>query len=641
MVFRFFAVLYFFSSHWVMAQNFHLRYTNLPADSVSVLRLHKVVDSLRERSSAEALAVANLGLQLADKANYNKGKTLMLESLAWLYYRNSDYSKALETIGRSIEISKQYQHNEVWARGLICIAAIHFEQEQYIQANRYFKEASAIALANNNEYTYGRSLNNIGFTYIQINELDSALAYTWETYRLAKQNQEDYILGFSCRNFGEIAEKRNSYNQALVHYNEGMEAANRSANNYLKASLLYRIGRVYAKINLFDRAAIALKQAIEISKKNSYKAELVKSLEYMAATTAGMGKFEDAFAYQKEFHHLQDSLKSVKSSEKFLVEQARLESKLKQAQIDLLTKDAVLQQEAFDKQKIVTYFFIGCVNLLVAFMVILWFNNKKLKEAKRALQKKNIEVKKQATQLAITNTTKDKLFSIISHDLRGPLGSLKSLMDLVGRKGITQEDFVSVSKKLRSNIDSVYDDLDNLLNWARTQLQGIKPEREMFNLHALVEQKIHLFEEVSNTKEVVLRNEISKEFYVLADRNQLGLVIRNIIANALKFSKERGIVTLRASYLRGELKITVDDRGVGMTTDEINKLFNLETHFSKKGTHNEKGVGLGLMLVKEFVESNNGAISLTSESGFGTKVTLTFKDQPEPVPFYHHKHAVA
>jgi two-component system sensor histidine kinase/response regulator len=630
---KFLVLALLFSCQNVAAQSFSSHLNSLPADSTSVLRVHKLVDSLRERSSLEAMDMAQFGLALAEKANFNKGKALMLESIAWLNYRNSDYATAISTISKAIEIAKQNKHNEVWARGLVCIAAIHFEQEQFKQAIRFFKEASTIALANNDKYTYGRSLINIGFSYIQLNELDSALTYTWDAYRLAKKRKDNYITGFSCRNFGEIAERKNAFNQALIQFQEGLEVANLSSNNYLKASLLYRIGRVYIKMGLPEKAIQALEPALEISKKNGYKAELVKSLEYISEAQALRGTYLLAYRYQKEHHQLYDSLQSIKTNEKFLVEQANLESKLKQAQIELLTKDAVVQQEAFDKQKIITYFFIGCINLLAVFMVILWFNNKRLKEAKRALEKKNIEVKNQANQLALTNSTKDKLFSIISHDLRGPLGSLKSLMELLGRKEISADDFIMISKKLRSNIDSVYDDLDNLLHWARTQLQGIKPEKEMFNLQALVNQKIHLFEEVAASKGIQLKNNIGKDFYVFADKNQMGLVIRNLIANAVKFSKMGGEVSLSASYLRGELKLVIDDRGVGMTDDEINRLFHLETHFTKRGTFNEKGVGLGLMLVKEFVESNEGAISLKSESGVGTQVTITFKNQPEPVPF--------
>jgi len=626
-------VFILFACQAVHAQKLVEVYKAFPADSSSVLRLHKAVDSLRERSNREALEIAKYGFELAQRANYPKGEALMLESIAWLYYRNSDYSNSMETISKAIDLSKRHGFNQVWARGLICIAAIHFEQKDYKTAIRFFKEGGLIALANDDDYTYGRSLNNVGFAYIQLNELDSALAYTWETYRLAKEQKDDYILGFACRNFGEISDRNETYNQSLIHYNEGLEIAERSHNNYLKASLLYRIGDVYNRMLKPALAIQALNQAITISKKSGYKAEYEKALLYIADSYSLSGNFKEAYRYQKEFQHLHDSLETIKKNEQFLVEQAKLESKLKQAQIDLLTKDAVLQQEALGKQKIFTYFFIGCINLLAIFMVILWFNNRKLKEAKRALERKNIEVKKQANQLLISNTTKDKLFSIISHDLRGPLGSLKSLMELLSRKGISAEDFVAVSKKLRSNIDSVYDDLDNLLHWARTQLQGIKSEKEMFNLHVLVNQKIHLFEEIAAAKGVRITNNIGKEFYVHADQNQIGLVIRNLIANAVKFSKMGGIVALTANFTRGELKIVIDDRGVGMTNEELNKLFNLETHFTKRGTLNEKGVGLGLMLVKEFVESNEGSISLKSESGIGTQVTLSFKNQPEPVPF--------
>jgi len=328
---------------------------------------------------------------------------------------------------------------------------------------------------------------------------------------------------------------------------------------------------------------------------------------------------------------LHDSLESHKKQEQLSVAQATFDSERKQSQIEILTRDAALQQEAYNQQRLLTYAFIGFAVLLLIFITVLWFNNKRLHAAKKIVDFKNQEIKKQTTLLRETNATKDKLFSIISHDLRSPIAGMKSLMELISRHGLTQSEFIQVSQSLRKNIDSVYDDMDNLLQWAQSQLNGLKLKKEHFSLHSLVSDKMHLFQEVANAKRVMLVNSVEEDLVLFADMNQMGLVLRNLIANGVKFSSPGGL--LEISAVRGDTNVTIEvkDRGVGMTDKDLVNLFHKETHFSKRGTNNEKGIGLGLILTKEFVEANGGSISVFSELGKGTIFSIRLDNQPKEV----------
>ena len=201
------------------------------------------------------------------------------------------------------------------------------------------------------------------------------------------------------------------------------------------------------------------------------------------------------------------------------------------------------------------------------------------------------------------------------------------MMELISREGLTQDEFIRVSKNLRKNIDSVYDDLDNLLHWAQAQLNGIKSNKGLFNVRDLVDEKMHLFEEVARNKQVALINAVDKDIFIHADINQMGLVIRNLLANAVKFSHANGRIEVVALQRGGTIEIEVSDTGVGMSSEEVDRLFRTDTHFSKRGTNNEKGIGLGLLLSKEFIEGNGGRISVQSELGKGTTFTIVMKNQ--------------
>jgi len=221
------------------------------------------------------------------------------------------------------------------------------------------------------------------------------------------------------------------------------------------------------------------------------------------------------------------------------------------------------------------------------------------------------------------NSTKDKLFSIIGHDLRSPLNSLRGMMDLLNKSILTQDEFVSFSKKIKTNVDYVYTDLDNLLSWAQSQQNGLKSSIEELGLYDVIIEKVDLLAESSSVKAITIHVEIDRDLRVRADKNQLGLIIRNLVSNAIKFSQEGGVVIIGAIKKKDQVEVAITDNGVGIAAADIEKLFRAGVNFSKPGTKNEKGIGLGLLLVKEFVELNNGTIHVTSKLGEGSTFTFS------------------
>jgi signal transduction histidine kinase len=234
-------------------------------------------------------------------------------------------------------------------------------------------------------------------------------------------------------------------------------------------------------------------------------------------------------------------------------------------------------------------------------------------------------IRQQAEELKKLNATKDKIFSIIGHDMRSPLMGLHGLLNLISHNAITQKEFLEFSTDLKQNLEYVRNDLDNLLNWANAQLKGIKPTFENVSAYQVVNEKINLLLELAKVKNISFKNDVASNIYIYTDPNHLGLIARNLLANAVKFSKPGGAITISASVLNGSVQLTVTDTGVGMSDEDVNKLFKVDSHFTKKGTQNEKGMGLGLLLVKEFIQINNGSVSVTSKLGQGSSFTVSMK----------------
>ncbi len=236
------------------------------------------------------------------------------------------------------------------------------------------------------------------------------------------------------------------------------------------------------------------------------------------------------------------------------------------------------------------------------------------------------EILVQAEELVKMNATKDKLFSIISHDLKSPLNRLRGILRLLDMEGLTQEEFLDFSKKLRKNTDSLYDTLENLLRWSMLQMQkGMVTTAENVAIYPVVEEIRKLYEESIEEKEIVVLNQIHEETQAHADPNQVKLILRNLIANAIKFTHTKGKIYVVSNIEDHKLKISVIDEGVGMSEEQVSKLFDIRANNTQKGTSGEKGTGIGLLLVKEFVESNHGTISVQSKEGKGSTFTVSLR----------------
>ena len=228
------------------------------------------------------------------------------------------------------------------------------------------------------------------------------------------------------------------------------------------------------------------------------------------------------------------------------------------------------------------------------------------------------KVRLQSEQLLGMNKLKDRLFSIIAHDLRGPLINLNDIFKMLNDGMITEEEFRSFVPQLARNIGYTTGLLENLLFWSRGQLQGEVVKSVYFNLKEVSVNILQLFDNSINEKEIVVENNIQLSFKVYADKDMIHLVVRNLISNAVKFSKRGGIFKLSARVEGSNTILCIADSGVGISEADQKKLFELE-NFTTRGTDNEQGTGLGLLLCKDFIEKNGGIIWVESELEKGSK----------------------
>jgi len=241
----------------------------------------------------------------------------------------------------------------------------------------------------------------------------------------------------------------------------------------------------------------------------------------------------------------------------------------------------------------------------------------------RSLETKNAE-------LDSSNKAKERLFSVIAHDLRGPVGNLKTSLDMLGSGSLAADEFAGIVSDLAADIDKSYDCLENLLSWSATQLGGIRAKPEPQSLREAVDDAVRLSSAAMGRKQQTLANFVPEDATVLADHQQLHAITRNLLSNAVKFTGNGGRIELSAARTGDTWTFAVTDTGVGMPAEKAASLFSGRSKASATfGTDAEKGLGLGLEICREFVALNNGKISAQSQPGKGTqiKISLLASDQ--------------
>jgi len=260
-----------------------------------------------------------------------------------------------------------------------------------------------------------------------------------------------------------------------------------------------------------------------------------------------------------------------------------------------------------------------------------FIDNKNLSSLNKTL-KKEIEERKAAEaassqaqkKLVTLNLTKDKMFSIIAHDLRGPLGNIKSVVKL-----FLDEHEEMDSASLREFFKALYQDtentfllLENLLLWARSQKGDIQPEPTETDISSLIHETIEILKGVREKKNISIQTDIPENLTAVIDSSMIMTVLRNLVGNAIKFTPGGGEISIAADKTSNELIISIKDTGTGMSEEVIKKILNSDEFYSTYGTDNEKGSGLGIKLCRQFIEAHQGMISITSSKGSGSTFTV-------------------
>lgn len=451
------------------------------------------------------------------------------------------------------------------------LGEIALQQNEFKNALKYFEQIQNLSISDAYDFDKSSVLHNIGLCYLYINELDKAEEYLFKSASLQERQKDTLLLIGSYIDIANLYYTQYKDIQAIPYFEKA-----------------YKLSK---KVKSFDLKKTAAKN--------------------MAAVEENRKNFQLALVYRKEYETWKDSLNDQNKVWAIADLEKKFAVKQKQKEVDVLAAE--------NKVKVAERngFIISSALLLVLFGTGVYFYRQKIRNNKIILAQKN--------ELDELNATKDKLFSIVSHDLRSSVNALKTsngkLMENLESKNFTELDVLLHNNSTIAN--GAYNLLDNLLNWALLQTQQAYFYQESLHLATIVQHVEYNYKPLMLNANINFKSDVSKTDYVFADMDSLKIIIRNMLDNAIKFSKENGTISIYTRPSSEEFcYLVIEDTGLGMNETTRQELLKETLLLSKKKNDDIIGTGLGMQLCKSLIRKNGGKLEIESEEIVGTKMII-------------------
>ena len=575
-----------------------------------------------------------------DHLNITEGKSIVENNLGIVNYYLGNYDVALKHYLNAIKIDKEdTSYSGSGSSVYNNIGMILDERKNYKEALKYYKKSLKIALKDDHKSGISTAYNNIAEIFNHSAIYDSAKVYYGKSLRISEKTNDQSGIALVYLNFGDLALKGKKFELAHKNLNKAEKIYNKIGD---KVSITYLL-EIRAKV-YFEQGY--LKKALPFAL-NGYNnsvelkiSDQKKSLAELIGTIYEKQKnYKKALSYYKKFKMHSDSIQQKSVDDQLTNYEAKVKFEAQKRKIELRNSKERAQQELRLKQERNRRNYILIVLLFLILISILAIRgNRAQKKFNRELLEKNQRINEHSEELIQTlqqlgyreqqltelNSTKDRLFSIIGHDLRGPVGSMQNLMELLTQQydQFGTEEIKSMLLTAKESSAQTFSLLENLLMWAKTQKNEVVYKPQLQKIKPIIENNIKLLTGTAEIKSIHLKQDI-KDSLAFFDSNTVSTIIRNLISNALKFTPEGETITVACSETQNNIEVSVIDTGIGMAQETIDKLLNPNEVFSTFGTNNEKGSGLGIKLCMDLVAQNKGEFSISSELNKGSVFKFT------------------
>jgi signal transduction histidine kinase len=542
-------------------------------------------------------------------------------ALSTIFRVNGSYEKSLEFIFKSRDYYSKagYKEGTAWVEyvtgNLFKTVGLYEEaQGAYTRSLHIYRE---LAADNNHMTGVAICLDQLTVVHRILGNYNLAGKYVKEAIDFYKQDNSMIGLSNSLKYWGELEFSKGNHDFALTLLDSSL-ALKKQYGELLGLPGLYDdLGALFIEQEQYNRALDTLEVGLSYAIKNNQVNPVVNIYKHLSEVYEKLGQYDVAYKYKSLEVEMADSIYSAKTTRNMLQLGSLYEIESKENEIKQLEKDKLIAEISLTKHKQIQIFlsFVIILAVIILLLFIYLFRSKvklndKLKESKRVIE--------------ASNATKDKFFSILGHDLRTPYNSLLGLLGILKKKHQTMNS-EEREKIINTLYDALYNNfglLNNLLEWSRSQRGMIIYHSEPFFINQIAKDVKELLRTIWKEKDIeIIINE--DPIHVIADKNMIHTIFRNLISNAIKYSHPKSKIEISIEQDNEQTHIQVKDNGIGINKEDINRLFKIDTGFKIEGTAGEKGTGLGLVVCQDFIEQHHGKIWAESEAGSGSTFHFT------------------
>ncbi len=573
------------------------------AISYSAQGMHDIAS----KSAEEALGIYTA-------LNSQRGIAITNNLLGVIDGRLSNLTSATNHFYTALKIFETIKDTDGISNTYLKLGLVNDISKNYVVALDFYNKGIYLAKIINRSKSLSDLYNNKGTIYAKLNNLDSALVYFQQALNLCEQDSVHTECLLSLNNMGNIMEAKYHDNvKAMNYFNRALEIAIRSKQHGEHARILINIASIY--INTDNaKAVILLEEALKTAKSVRNIPIQTEAINGLLEIYKDEKKYEEVIKLMEEEKNLNDTV--------FTINKSRALANLSEVyERDKLKSQIQTLEESKKDLKTRKNYFLGALLLSSGILIFVIFLYRKTRKLNKLLTTHEHELEE-------LNIDRNKLFSIIGHDLKGPIGNLTSLIAICRNEFLPQEQLHKILEMMESSANASYRTLNNLLNWGKTQLVGESYTPVQIMVNKIINNEISLLKISIENKSLTILNSIPAGTEIFADTNETEFIFRNLLSNAVKYSNRFGIIEISQLEANrpNRVTFTIKDYGCGIDKDRITKIFD-QFVSSKVGSENEKGTGIGLKLCKEFIVKNQGDIWVESEVNIGTTFYLTLNTQ--------------
>lgn len=563
----------------------------------------------------------------------NKIKAGEHESKAWSYLglaklATGVYDEALEYHWKALSIRDSLGLKRLVAYSLNNIGVVHFYTGNFIDAEDAYREALVIYEGMDDKQGVSASYTNIGLVNRYQQEFDSAIFYYEKSIAIDRELNDSGGIAIGYNNLGNSAKDKGDYATAQEYFKQGLQIFKDQGNDNSAAVVLGNIASCYVLEGKYEEALEIGLEGLDLARKAGSVTTLKDNYQHVSASLEALGRHKEALTSYKSFVQMRDSLLNITRYAQIDELNIKYDAE-RQEKIAAMTK-LELSKERETRNLLMWIASVAVLVLLIAIYVIrskrrnhriLQGKNEDIIRQKLELGKSLEEVQHLNTELERSNRAKDKFFSILAHDLKGPILSIKQAINMVHTHfdSFSEDEIKQYLNKLKGSSERANNLLVDLLDWSLSQKGLISFTPEDQDITDMVDQNVQLKKAIAEQKQINLIWEKPEAISVRCDFGMINTVIRNLISNALKFTPPGGDINVKIERFNDRVQVHIKDSGIGMDEEKLNTLFKIDEARSEKGTEGEAGTGLGLILCKEFIEMHEGSICVDSKPDAGTE----------------------